>query len=522
MYLLLFAPAFAFDLLEGVPSWTYTGSATEPWLGYQAAGGLDLDADGNGEIAVGVPFADTGAGRVLVFETSAGVLPATATWTLRGSGYANFGRGIGATGDVTGDQVGDLLVGAPTAGTVSDQAGAVYLFSGDRAGIGTTADWSVAGAVLDGLSTSIVGLRDADNDGYGDFAVNAPSRWSGGYTDGGVDLYRGTATTPVFDRSIVPPVSGIAFGADLAFGDIDADGLGDLAVGAIYSDYGNVYVYAGTGAGVDPSVTWQADGVWLGAQLGYAVDIGDLNGDGYGDLVAAAPFYDSEAGRVDIWSGGPDGVDQTRKLSELVPSGVGGFGAALAVIGDADGDGYNDLAVGEPNVHRGPGRLHVYPGSAIGPDATDETLRTRGVADDAFGYVVNAVGDLGGDGYADVLVATPEMMGPYIGVAMVYDGKPRDGDTTETGADDTGPADTDTPTDSDTPPTDDTAPGDTDTPGDGTGRADTADKDGGAAAGCGCATSRPDAAPGAALAGLLLLGLARARVSAGARRPPRA
>lgn len=489
--ILLLLPAFAADMLSASPSWSYAGSATEPWLGYQAEGELDLDADGNPEFAIGLPFSDGGAGQVFIFEAEGGVLPSAPTWTLHGVPTANFGLGIGGVGDVDGDQMPDLVVGAPTAGVISEQKGAVYLFRGDAAGVETTASWSVAGAAnLDFLSTSIEGLGDTDGDGIGDFAINAPGRWAAGWTEGGVDIYRGTAEDPELVQSLSAPSTAAYFGADIAVGDLDGDGARDLAVGAInLDDWGGVLIHAGTGAGIDANATWRIDSIYPYVNFGYSVAVGDLDADGYDELVVGEPGWEYESGRVDVWSGSATGPSQSNILTELDPIESGGFGASVDVLGDVDADGYDDLAIGEPNATAGPGRVHVVPGSATGPVASDDTTRERGIDHDGFGFIVAAVGDLGGDGFADLLVTTPEPATTRTGIAVVYDGQARSSGDADTDTD----ADTDADSDADS---DTDADADADTDADADADADSAADTGGGskdAAACGCAGTSGEA-----------------------------
>src|SRR5262249_23520041 len=137
---------------------------------------------------------------------------------------------------------------------------------------------------------------------------------------------------------------------------------------------------------------------------------GDMNGDGYDDLLVGAP-YDRKAGPISgrawVYFGGPQ-FDLTPDL-ELSPSAEGsGFGGVVAYLGDFNGDGFVDFAVGasnDPAGGRHRGALYIYYGGPQVDDRADLVL--RGKQDDAsFGVVRQETGDVNGDGYADIAVAS--------------------------------------------------------------------------------------------------------------------
>lgn len=293
---------------------------------------------------------------------------------------------------------------------------------------------------------------DFDGDGFDDLAAGIPGKDSGRATNaGGVTVAYGSeaGATRVGSQQFVAGVGGVAgtseagdvFGAAVAAGDFDADGYDDLAVGVPREDVpgaadaGAVVVLYGSteGLGAERSrQRWAGSGLAgrsaAGDQLGAALAAGDFDGDGYDDLAIGVPGDDTgatDAGAVVVARGGAAGLSG-RGGRQLV-SGVDGiagrakagelFGAALAA-GDLDGHGSVDLAVGAPGEDVGQslnaGQVIVVGGGDDGLEPANsrqvraglQGITGRSERDDAFGAAV-AIGDVDGDGVADLVVGAP-------------------------------------------------------------------------------------------------------------------
>lgn len=131
-----------------------------------------------------------------------------------------------------------------------------------------------------------------------------------------------------------------------------------------------------------------------------------MNGDGYADLVAGAPGYSSDTGKVYVYHGSVYGLNIP--FSEFAGESAGDtYGASVGTAGDENGDGYADLIVGAPGHSSGRGKAYIYRGGLIRL-ATSATWKVDGIsADDDLGYSVGTAGDLDGDGYADFVIGVP-------------------------------------------------------------------------------------------------------------------
>jgi hypothetical protein len=325
-------------------------------------------------------------------------------------------QGLSATvADWDGDGVDDKLVGAPYATGAAGWLGAVLVYAGTGDGFATEPTAVVSGDDNFGYSLSNVG--DVDGDGRDDVAVAAISGDGESVSlAGSVTVFRGGSRGEKLAK-IAGELPMAKFGYALAAGDFDGDGKRDLAVGAPFHTQdparyqaGAVYVFLGPD--FTRRVALYATSATQG--LGWSIAAGDLDKDGRADLFVGANgkvlgFYGAAAFSPSLAA--PDVV---------VTGTAGSLGRALSVVGDVDGDGLPELAVGAPGATFGGGKdagsIYVVRGGTgprtINLDASpaDASLLVRIDAAAPFnrlGASIVGVGDIDADGRADLAVGAP-------------------------------------------------------------------------------------------------------------------
>ena len=313
------------------------------------------------------------------------------------------------------------------------EAGRALLYLGSPAGLSPTPAWTGAGddAPRARFGHSVTSIGDVNGDGLDDVIVGAPGSF---IVTGFAYGYRGVAgpsgglEPTFFWRVSGAPSFGAGFGFAVASaGDVDGNGLADAIVGApgfavsmSQADAGRAYIYLAQSGTLDPAPIWQASGFSSGDSFfGWAVSgAGDVNGDGVDDAIVGAPGNPSGvggSGRVYYYEGQAGSGPTPAFTSSFggYPQTGDRFGVSLASIGDYDGNGSDDIIVGAdmqnvPAAVGHVGKAFVFRGTAAGVTPSPIWTSSGDLHRSAFfGRSVAGLGDIDGDLILDFAIGAP-------------------------------------------------------------------------------------------------------------------
>ena len=376
--------------------------------------------------------------------------------------YDFSGRAVSSAGDVNGDGYDDIIIGSPFADPNGEGSGASYVVFGKASGFSRTIELSELdgsdGFRLDGSSAhhlsgySVSSAGDVNGDGYDDIIIGAHYASQGGASY--VVFGKESSFSRAIELSELDGSDGFRIGGEnrgdksgysvSSAGDVNGDGYDDIIIGAVGADpngtsSGSSYIVFGKEGNFGRTIElseldgrggFRIDGENAYDKSGYSVSsAGDINGDGYDDIIIGAHYVDRYGDTISASSyvvfGKESDFNRTIELSEL--DGRDGFridgentddnvGKSVSSAGDINGDGYDDIIIGawgaDPNGRSGSGSSYVVFGKessfsrAIELSELDgsDGFRIDGWSHYLSGYSVSSAGDVNGDGYDDVII----------------------------------------------------------------------------------------------------------------------
>jgi C1A family cysteine protease len=437
------------DLLPD-PVWMEDGVQADEYFGWSLSSAGDVNGDGYGDLLVGSPYYTNGQeweGRATLYLGGESGPSSTPDWEVESdSAGAYFGYSVAWAGDVDGDGYGDAIVGANGYSNGAVEEGAAYLYSGDPMGLSSSADWMVEGD--DGGSHfgySVATAGDVNGDGYSDVIVGAPFSDISGIMEGRAFLFlggpSGLATTPAWTDEGSQNEDYFGYSVATA-GDVNGDGYSDILVGAAghcitggenIPMVGQIFLYFGGPSGPSTVPDWTFIGYDDYEQVGYSVaTAGDVNADGYSDVIAGAPGYTQSwvgEGRVYLFIGGPSGPDSGAVWTAEGGQQTARLGCSVASAGDMNGDGLGDIVVGAEYYQDGElaeGCAVLYLGRTTSPYLLEAWKAEGDQIEANLGHCVAGAGDVDGDGWGEILAGAYLYDGLYTdaGRACLYSGGP--------------------------------------------------------------------------------------------------
>lgn len=445
--------AYSQAFYEG-PSWTDYGDLTYTAFGWSMSNAGDVNGDGFEDMIVSAidysnPEETNGEeGKLALYYGGPDGLETEPAWEFESNNDSSVLGFSTSGGDLNGDGFSDVVVGCLQWTGEEYNEGRIYLWYGSESGLNAgEPDWSLDFDQVFALLGSGVALDgDINGDGYNDLFLSAKMWDEPEIEEGKTWLYWGSPDGPVesgwsWQANQAGAISG--FPVNYA-GDINADGFDDVIIGANQYDFdeiddGLAVAFYGSETGLATEPDWMMSSGQKKCNFGHWVDgAGDVNGDGYDDVVVSALLYESDSashneGRIFVYHGSATGLSNELNWFGEINQAEAQFGYSCAGVGDINNDGFDDVIGGAKywtNGEANEGGAFVWFGSPTGLEI-DYCFSAEGnQAEGYFGRHVGGDADYNNDGYSDFFVGAyrySEILAAD-GKAFAYNGATRPAD----------------------------------------------------------------------------------------------
>jgi len=402
---------FGSKKMDSTPSIILKGEAKDNYFSQSISGSIDINNDGFDDVIVGARGYKKHAGRAYVYYGGK-KMDHIYDMTFDGEGKENrFAYSVSTAGDFNSDGYDDVIVGAEG---FNNKTGRAYLYYGGVS-MDHTADLLLNGEEKNNrFGASVSNAGDVNRDGFDDVIVGAY-----GYknkTGRAYIYYGGSTPDDQADLTLDGEEKNNLFGKSVSrAGDVNRDGFDDVVVGAegYREKTGRVYIYYGGRSiqdtinvaflGIDNAVDIIFEGEQVADRFGVSVSTaGDINNDGFDDVIVGACGYKSKTGRAYIYYGG-------RNMNGAVNATFDGehpadrFGFSVSTAGDVNNDRYHDVIVGAYGHENKTGRAYIYYGGRTMGDSADVTFDGEKI-EGQFGVSASTAGDVNYDGFSDVVI----------------------------------------------------------------------------------------------------------------------
>ena len=426
------------DPLSSSPVWTSEGNQASANYGLSVAPAGDVNNDGYPDLIIGAPYYDNGftdAGKVFLYYGSSTGLSNTPNWTAESDqAGSRFGTSVSSAGDVNGDGISDILIGALLYNNGVTSGGSAFLWYGSSSGLGangtpSNADWKASGNQNGaGFGVNVASAGKVNNDIYGDIIISSQYYANGQAIEGAAFVWYGSATGPTPNGT---PANANWFFESNQFdarmsdsksvGDVNGDGYSDVMVGAYRydnpeHDEGKVFLFYGSPSGLGPNgnpvnADWSYESNQADALLGN-ITSSDVNNDGFSDVIVGALLYDNgqtDEGKVFAFYGSSGGLPVNPNWNAEVNQ-SGAYLGSISGAGDVNCDGYQDIIVGAKgfdNPETDEGRVFLYYGSASGLLSTPAWTAESNQGGAQLGYCVAGSPSFKNSGCSNVIAGAP-------------------------------------------------------------------------------------------------------------------